>query len=132
MVLSDLQLVEYPIGFPPPVVLGLGEFGLPVVAVHVRPVSVCALQPFGSEKAIMYQCVNVTWFISALLFLFSVPRTVVWRFSRKFVWMRLYGVWVEDLCGLGEVHLGDLLVDVVVPVVVAEHQQGLRDPARLR
>ena len=45
--LGQGDLLEYPVGFPPPVVLRLSEFGLPVVAVEVGKVCVGALDAIG-------------------------------------------------------------------------------------
>ena len=47
--LGQGDLLEYPVGFPPPVVLRLSEFGLPVVAVEVGKVCVGALDAIGPE-----------------------------------------------------------------------------------
>ena len=48
-VLCNTEGSKHSIGFPPPVVLGLGELRLTVVAVYVWPGSVGAGPPHGSE-----------------------------------------------------------------------------------
>ena len=47
--LRQCELLEYPVGLPPPVVLRLSELGLAVVAVEIREVGVVALDTIGSE-----------------------------------------------------------------------------------
>ena len=47
--LGQGELLEYPVGLPPPVVLRLSELGLPVVAVEVGEVGVRALDAVGPE-----------------------------------------------------------------------------------
>ena len=47
--LGQGELLEYPVGLPPPVVLRLSEFGLSVVAVEVGEVCVGALDAIGPE-----------------------------------------------------------------------------------
>ena len=41
---------KYPVGFPPPVVLGLGELRLPVMAVSIRPHGIIASCLQGSKN----------------------------------------------------------------------------------
>ena len=48
--LGQGELLEYPVGLPPPVVLRLSELGLSVVAVEVGEVSVRALDAFGPKR----------------------------------------------------------------------------------
>ena len=43
------DLLEYPVGLPPPVVFRLSEFGLSVVTVEVGEVCVGALDAIGPE-----------------------------------------------------------------------------------
>ena len=49
VMLRQGDLLEYPVGLPPPVVLRLSEFGLSVVAVEVGEVCVGALDAIGPE-----------------------------------------------------------------------------------
>ena len=49
VMLRQCELLEYPVGLPPPVVLRLSELGLAVVAVEIREVGVGALDTIGSE-----------------------------------------------------------------------------------
>ena len=40
VVFGDTQMVEHPVGFPPPVMLGLCEFGLSIMPIKIRPVGI--------------------------------------------------------------------------------------------
>ena len=44
------ELLEYPVGLPPPMVLRLSELGLSVVAIEVGEVSVRALDALCPER----------------------------------------------------------------------------------
>ena len=50
MVPGHVELVEYPVRLPPPVVLDLGYLALPVVAGEVGPVLVGAVQTLSPAK----------------------------------------------------------------------------------
>ena len=49
VMLRQCELLEYPVGLPPPVVFRLSELGLPVVAVEIGEVGVGALDTIGPE-----------------------------------------------------------------------------------
>ena len=66
------------------------------------------------------------------LLLFNVSRAVVLGLSRKLAGVRLNGVRVKDLHGLGKVDRGDEPVDFRVPEVVAEYEERRLDAPRLR
>ncbi len=51
VMLGNLKLVKDPVGLPPPVVLRLSEFGLPVVAVQVWPVFVVTAKSRSPNEA---------------------------------------------------------------------------------
>ena len=42
VVFGDTQMVEHPVGFPPPVMLGLSELSLSVVTMDIGPMGICA------------------------------------------------------------------------------------------
>ena len=50
MVPGHVELVEYPVRLPPPVVLDLGYLALPVVAGEVGPVLVGAVRTLSPAK----------------------------------------------------------------------------------
>ncbi len=113
MVLGDPELVEDPVGLPPPVVLGLGELGLSVVSVDVRPILVPAFEPVG-------------------LLPLGVSRAVSRRLPGELARVRLHGVRVEYLHRHGEVDRGHQAVDALVPEVVAKDEESPLDAARPR
>lgn len=92
------NFVKYPISFPPPVVLGLGELSLSVVAVDVGPVGVIAGYFQGSDKINQMLLINVIFRnFSHLPFFFDVPGTVIRGLSWKLLFVSLEGQGVEYL-----------------------------------
>lgn len=67
-----------------------------------------------------------------LLLLLNIARTIPRWLARELLWMCLYWVRVEDLHHPAEVNALHQLVDLLVIVVVAEHQQNCVDVSRLR
>lgn len=59
-----------------------------------------------------------------LLLLLDVARAVSGRLAGELLRMRLYRVGVEDLHNLAEVYTLDQLVDLLIIVVVTEHQKN--------
>ena len=66
------------------------------------------------------------------LLLFDISRAVVLGLPRELAGVRLNGIRVKDLHGLGKVDRGDEPVDLRVPEVVAEYEERRLDAPRLR
>ena len=60
-----------------------------------------------------------------LLFSSLAISWAVWGLcAREYVGVGLYGVWVEYLQGLGEVNCPDQSIDLFVPDIMAEYDEG--------
>lgn len=132
MIAGHLQFVEHPVGLPDPMVLRLRELRLPIVAIEIGIHRIVAVGDQSSGTRDTYRNSHTYSDGQYALLLFDVSRTVVGIHAGILVRMRLNGVRVEDLHHLAEVDLLHQVVDVVVVVVVREHQQHLRNVPGLR
>ena len=135
--------MEDPVCFPPPVVFGLADPRLPVVAVRVGPLGVGAVCTGVSTYR---HTVSSYAFCLHILFLAPVFGAVCRTGAGEGVRVGLQGEWVEDLQNLAELNrpagilvvktscipaaavrsgLPDEFIDIRVDHVVAEDQQDL-------
>lgn len=70
--------------------------------------------------------------ISHSLLLLHVSGTIVRIHAGILVWMRLYGIRIEDLQYLAKVDLLHQIIDVIVVIVMREYQQSLGNVTCLR
>lgn len=102
MAICEVELIEHPVRFPPPMVLGLGKFRLAIMTVQIGMVGIVAV-PDNCSKHIYrlyYFCVyntNKKTMKKNLLITIDVSRTVTWIDTGKFVWMRLYRMRIKYL-----------------------------------
>lgn len=109
----DIELIKYPVQFPPPMVLHLCEYSLAVMTIQIGIVGV----PAVLRERLLLREIALT-----------VARIVTWKFAR----VRLYRERIKDLQHFAKADTLHQLVDLVVVVVVREDQQRLGNVSRMR